>query len=178
MNKLEEIKSKMQEIATLKQGLVDQLKQDFFPIVKPLFDKLPEVIKTIGWIQYTPYFNDGDECRFSVHCDIDYGIRINRGYLDDLEDEDGEDVKLFGSSLYAMRHFGTDRYAEWVEKYPEDKINEETKERDLEIYNTLKEFSDLIYSIDADILKDLFEDHSEIIVHRNGTVETEEYDHD
>lgn len=31
-----------------------------------LFDLCPE-IKSVYWTQYTPYFNDGDSCQFSVH---------------------------------------------------------------------------------------------------------------
>ena len=33
---------------------------------KAVFDKHPDV-KSIKWKQYTPYFNDGDACTFSVH---------------------------------------------------------------------------------------------------------------
>ena len=38
------------------------LKEEF----KTFFDQVPE-IKTIKWSQYTPYFNDGDECVFGVN---------------------------------------------------------------------------------------------------------------
>ena len=178
MNKLEEIKLKMREIAQKRQELVNELKGDFFPIVKPIIDKLPESIKSIGWVQYTPYFNDGESCEFSVNSSIDYGIRVNRDYLEDAEDEDGEELNLFGSSLYALRKYGTDAYQDWNNRYPEDKINEETKENDLFVYGLLKEFSDLISGIDEDILRDLFGDHVEVIIRRDGTVETKEYEHD
>lgn len=34
--------------------------------VREVFEKVPEV-QSIRWQQYTPYFNDGDACEFSVN---------------------------------------------------------------------------------------------------------------
>ena len=42
-------------------------------------------IKTIGWTQYTPYFNDGDTCHFSVHTD---NIIINDISLYDINEQE------------------------------------------------------------------------------------------
>lgn len=53
--------------------LTDTLKEGF----QEIFNTYPKLQK-FSWNQYTPYFNDGDQCRFSVY---DY-ISIN--------DEDGE----------------------------------------------------------------------------------------
>lgn len=46
----------------VKETLQEKMKGVF----KAFFDAHPEV-KTIHWTQYAPYFNDGDECVFSVH---------------------------------------------------------------------------------------------------------------
>lgn len=35
---------------------------------KEMFDTYPE-LESYKWAQYTPYFNDGDECKFGVDCD-------------------------------------------------------------------------------------------------------------
>jgi len=40
-------------------------KDDFWDLFKPLFEKYPFVV-AVKWKQFTPYFNDGDVCRFSV----------------------------------------------------------------------------------------------------------------
>lgn len=40
------------------------------------------------------------------------------------------------------------------------------------------EFQHALTSIDESFYKDLFGDHVEVIVNRNGTIETEEYEHD
>lgn len=171
METLETIKSKIEEINQKKQELVKDLRSDFAPMLKPLFDKSNGKIKSLGWTQYTPYFNDGDECVFRVNKSIDYGIKVNGEYL---EDTDG----LIGSSEYALRHYGTPQYDSWVERYPEVKINEESKESDLLIYGILKEFSDLLESIDDEFFKDLFGDHVLVTVYADGEIETEEYEHD
>lgn len=35
-------------------------------LFKAFFEEYPQV-KAVGWKQYTPHFNDGDPCTFSVH---------------------------------------------------------------------------------------------------------------
>ena len=55
------------------------LKDEF----RKFFDAHPEVA-TIKWTQYTPYFNDGEACTFSVHTPAFYGPG------DHSEDDDAE----------------------------------------------------------------------------------------
>lgn len=171
MSTLEGIKTKIEAIKKQKEELTAQLRSDFAPMLQPLFEKSEGKIESIGWIQYTPYFNDGEECEFSTNFDLDYGLRVNGQCLDDQED-------IFGCSLYALRKYGTDEYASWIAKYPEDTIKEESKESDLALYACLKEFEEILESIDDEFYKDLFGDHVEVTVHSNGVIETEEYDHD
>lgn len=175
MTTLEEIKIKIEAIQKQKEELTAQLRKDFAPMLIPLFEKTNGKIKSIGWIQYTPYFNDGDECIFSANFDLDYGLRINGETIEEQEDEG---KPLFSSSLYALRKYGTADYDNWITKYPEDKINEETKETDLELFNVIKEFHDLLDSIDSEFYKDLFGDHVEVTINADGTVETNGYNHD
>lgn len=171
MSTLETIKTKIAEINAKKQELVNDLRKDFAPMLKPLFEKSNGKIKSFGWTQYTPYFNDGEDCEFSVNCDIDYGLYINGERIDDI---DG----LFGSSEYALKMYGTTDYESWIKQYPEDVINEDTKEQDLHLYSILKEFVSLLESIDSEFLKDLFGDHVLVTVYDDGRIDTEEYEHD
>lgn len=48
---------------------------------KVFFDAHPTVTK-VRWTQYTPYFNDGDECVFTVHADCELAF----GDDDELQD--------------------------------------------------------------------------------------------
>lgn len=171
MRTLEDIKTKIAEINAKKQELVADLRNDFAPMLKPIFEKSNGKITSFGWTQYTPYFNDGDECVFSVNLDIDYGVYINGKNIEEI---DG----LFGSSMYALKKWGTDEYEGWIKRYPEDTINEETREEDLSLYASIKEFIDLISSIDDEFLKDLFGDHVLVTVCEDGIISTEEYEHD
>lgn len=50
------------EMKKFQDKLQTALKEEF----KKFFDENPDV-KFITWLQFTPYFNDGDECRFGVH---------------------------------------------------------------------------------------------------------------
>ena len=58
---------------------------------KMLYEKYPD-LKSIHWTQYTPYFNDGDECEFGVHeiC-FTYGA-----------DETEEDLEPYDSNIYPL----------------------------------------------------------------------------
>lgn len=171
MSTLDSIKAKIAEINKQKEELTSQLRKEFAPMLTPLFEKSKGKIQSIGWTQYTPYFNDGDECVFRVNLDLDCGIRVNGDVLYEQEE-------MFGSSLYALSKYGTDQYESWIAKYPEDKINEDTKGQDLLLYGLLLEFQEILSSIDDEFYKDLFGDHVLVTVHADGTVETEEYEHD
>lgn len=170
MSKINEIKERIASINKQKEELVAGLRNDFAPMFKELFDKSNGKIKSFGWAQYTPYFNDGDECVFSKNLDIDYGLYVNGVSIDECSE--------FGSSLYALAKFGTDGYDEWIEKYPEDKINESTKDLDLLLYGICTEFIEVMNSIDDEFLKDLFGDHVLVTIHTDGSVTTSEYYHD
>lgn len=49
---------------------MDALRKEAAEQVKPLlseFIKANPQVKAVKWTQYTPYFNDGDPCTFSIH---------------------------------------------------------------------------------------------------------------
>lgn len=63
---MNEIESLLAEYKEIKSNMKNKLSESFKSYIKTYFDKNPE-IKTIFWNQYTPYFNDGDTCTFSVY---------------------------------------------------------------------------------------------------------------
>ncbi len=112
-----------------------------------IFSKYPK-LESFSWIQYTPYFNDGDECVFSVDSDpnIVYdGIKCDR-WGGDEEDEDGNGKKLSEDSVKVV-----------------DDIR--------------KELNAFIGAFEDEDLKAIFGDHVEVIVTPKGAT-TETYDHD
>ncbi len=65
MTKLQELKQKQSEL----RKQIKEASQVFFKYAtKDLFTQHPK-LESFRWTQYTPYFNDGDECTFSVHKD-------------------------------------------------------------------------------------------------------------
>lgn len=79
-------KKEMQEKST---GLIEQATKIFL-------DACPEVTG-IHWTQYTPYFNDGESCEFSVN-DICFHI---------LEDEDDEIEAYESTTLFTLEDLKT-----------------------------------------------------------------------
>ena len=69
--KFEILKAKQEEIKKLKKEMVEASNKIFTELTKEIFVEHPKV-KSFGWTQYTPYFNDGDTCYFSVHTDYIY----------------------------------------------------------------------------------------------------------
>ncbi len=52
----------------LKDSYIETARAEFKAGFAALFDQYPQ-LKSVSWTQYTPYFNDGEECSFSVHLD-------------------------------------------------------------------------------------------------------------
>lgn len=48
-----------------RQAFLEKAKAQLQPALLDVFNKHPEIV-AFGWTQYTPYFNDGDTCEFSV----------------------------------------------------------------------------------------------------------------
>lgn len=65
MTKLKELQKK---IYGLQAEMKSKSEIAFKEESKAIFEKYPE-IENFSWTQYTPYFNDGDECAFSVNTD-------------------------------------------------------------------------------------------------------------
>ncbi len=62
MSKLQDINNKLNE---LKKQASEQFSEAFLEYVQFVFEKYPE-LESFGFHGYVPYFNDGEECTFSV----------------------------------------------------------------------------------------------------------------
>lgn len=132
----------------------------------PIFDTWPQV-HSVGWIQYTPFWNDGDPCEFSV-----IGPVPNVKPLDQWDDDDYEDAyDVFDrwSFKYAFVNRDADdddkaRYGEFTKQQAED------LDKQLAAIETWLDMNHR--------LVDRLFGHSKIVVQRNGSVTTEEFDHD
>lgn len=83
---LESIKEAREKINKLQVELSEQVKLGFHEEAQKLFDQFPGLIG-FRWTQYTPYFNDGDPCRFRASTDYPEIA------FDEIADEDDPDEK-------------------------------------------------------------------------------------
>jgi hypothetical protein len=135
MEIIEKIKAELAAFELKREELCKELQKEFPTLFKEFFAK-HEWIEKFKWHQYTPYFNDGEECTFSVSND-ESSLEINDlGYYDDSICDD-EEKKL--------------------------------------AYEQLEE---ILQSVPEEFYKDLFGDHVEVTVNRDGTIEKEEYEHE
>jgi hypothetical protein len=90
----EELEVKMEEsrqkIAAAREEVKEHSKMFFAQASKDLFAFYPE-LRSFGWNQYTPYWNDGDECVFGAN--TDYPI-VNDWDFTMGEAVDGEDASV------------------------------------------------------------------------------------
>ena len=68
------------KIKAMKEELSKTFQNEFKVIFAEIFATYPNV-KKVSWTQYTPYFNDGDACVFSVH-----GVMVADDTIDEEED--------------------------------------------------------------------------------------------
>lgn len=75
-----------------------------------LFEEMPD-LKSFSWSQYTPYFNDGDECVFSAH--IDYPDINGEEYCEEkyCKTEEAKAIAKMGDKVVDfLRNFGDEDY--------------------------------------------------------------------
>lgn len=147
-SKYEELREKVKEMraAMKKEGHMI-----FTEMAKDFFFKYPNV-ESFGWRQYTPYFNDGDTCTFSVHADADY-VEVN-GVA-------GYDVEIPGGLTYQYQGNNDLYYTE--------------RKKALNVHN---EVSDLLNVFEDEDMLAFFGDHTKVTVHRDGSVDTDDFEHD
>lgn len=66
MSASENIKKIVENYQDIRKGMMEKCRNLVGDAFRELLEKHP-VVQKIMWTQYTPYFNDGDECVFSVH---------------------------------------------------------------------------------------------------------------
>lgn len=135
-----------------KEALHDSLKE--------VFDAFPNV-KAISWVQYAPYFNDGDACEFSVH--------EARAKVEGLVSSDGGNtVEEADEGTYIY-----DMLSSCDLSYESDKsLNMDTKA----LSAVLDKLTNLLQSME-DVLRGAFGSDSQVIVTRDK-IEVEDFEHD
>jgi hypothetical protein len=152
------------ELNALKKQFSEKAQAALKSEFRSFFEKHPEVT-AVTWTQYTPYFNDGSECEFSVNdpvfCEGDA--------RPDCGDEDGD-------ILYRI-HKETEGYDDYSHRPSKPVPASRGKNAaDRKLQKDCKELSSLIMGLE-DQMKDMFGDHVKVIATRNG-FDIEEYEHE
>jgi hypothetical protein len=158
--KFDEFKSKIDHynktVKTLRGELAGHLKAT----LQGLLDELPNV-ESFVFEAYTPYFNDGEPCVYTVH-----GPRVHFKQM-------SEEVK--NSFKYGIDEDGISRYC--LDTTGWGKNLKFTNPVQAPIAEPLQTLSERIESIPKDVLLAAFDDHKRIRVSRQK-VEVEDYDHE
>jgi hypothetical protein len=137
-----------EEIKQLRKSLETQSKNFFQEASAEIFEKHPE-LKSFSWTQYTPYFNDGDECVFGANSD--YVTVAIKGDKNEGEDED-DDREISSWNLRKATKLTPKEAA-------------------------AKDALELLAAFENEDFKTMFGDHVRVTVSRNG-VSVTEYSHD
>jgi len=156
----EEITKGKEEIAAIKTQLSEKLKLTFHGLSKELFRIYPD-LKSFGWTQYTPYFNDGEECTFTSNHDYPTINGNDENYGESEQPEGVLDIVMLGKELIYDGNW---------KKIPNPDYNPFYKE----VVSTVKEF---LNQFDDEDMKDLFGNHVSVHVTEENVV-VEEYEHD
>ncbi|MFJ6010194.1 hypothetical protein ACIQHZ_31405 [Streptomyces halstedii] len=140
----------------------------------PLFQALVDdpTIVEFGWTQYTPYFNDGDTCDFSV----------NALWVMTTEDVEWSESGDFDHYLleveYDHRSLGKVK-KHWEGEWPDRELVIDGYEGpDEDRYNRCQDLDGALQSGAFEtVLLDTFGDHAMVTVRKNG-IEVEQYSHD
>ena len=154
------VREKQKEIKKLQKEILDISVKIFTDLTKIIFEKYPKV-KSFGWNQYTPYFNDGDTCTFSVN--------TNWIYINGISVDDSDWV-----NETTITNYGT-----WnrEKKMYEGRTEVPNLNYDEELSKASDEISEFLSNFDNEFFMSQFGDHVEITVTAEG-VSVDEYEHD
>lgn len=157
LSQMSEMVTKMNE--ELKANFAEALKAE----AEVLFAKWPK-LENFSWTQYTPYFNDGEPCEFSINSDY-------HKYT-----YDGEEFTEYGDVSATTYCEEGRKKSEWnVILSPEGAEKFESVEQVEELECDLNAFISELQPLENTVRACLGE--GEVVVSREG-VEVEDYDHD
>jgi hypothetical protein len=154
------LREKQEEIKKMKKEMIEASNKIFTELTKSIFEEHPKV-KSFGWNQYTPYFNDGDTCTFSANTDY---IRINEEYVDDSNWVNETIITNYGT-------WNRDK------KVYEGRTEVPNLNYDVELSKASDDITEFLSNFDDEFFISKFGDHAEITVTAEG-VSVDEYEHD
>jgi hypothetical protein len=153
----------------MKRQFQIQAQELFKELAKEFWDKNPG-LTAVKWVQYTPYFNDGDACEFGIG-----EITFTNAPEDELEnisswgEYEGENEDIFACTNVGYV-IGSDREYHKQERDALLKLGDKIDPASCD------EFSNAVSQLDSVMLA-MFGDHAQITMTRDG-FDVDEYLHD
>lgn len=162
--KITELNEKM---TAIKEEMRATAKESGTEIIQELFAPLFALgITSATWLQYTPYFNDGDSCEFGVRADeMDLGWPNLKGSVD----EDDEDSSAWSALYYLRKEIDSPKRQRLLDAGI-------TVEFATEVDKVASAIGKVLHA-NEDMLEMAFGDHVKVTVTPNG-LEVDEYEHD
>jgi hypothetical protein len=154
------LREKQEEIKKLKEEMLEASNKIFTDLTKTIFEDHPKV-NSFGWNQFTPYFNDGDTCTFSVNTDYIY---INGESVDESDWINETKITNYGTWNREKRQY-------------EGRTEVPNFNYDKELVSACDEIREFLSNFDNDFFMSQFGDHAEITITAEG-VSVDEYEHD
>lgn len=166
MSKIEEMNSK---IVQMKKELMEEGQKAFHASIKDFFEKHPK-IHMFSWVQYTPYFNDGEPCEFGVH---EAYMLTKSGHHAWVNESEG----YYDLESYVPLEVDWDSYKASDYKNKTYVLTEYADEMTVEEVTAAKKDLDAIMSLPEEVFQALFDDHVKVTVTKDG-IDTDEFSHD
>jgi hypothetical protein len=144
----------------MKQEMLEASNKIFTDLTKTIFEENPKV-KSFGWNQYTPYFNDGETCTFSANTDYIY---VNGVSVDESDWISETKITNYGTWNREKREY-------------EGRKEVPNLNYDPELVKSSDEIREFLRNFDEDFFMSQFGDHAEITVTVDG-VSVDEYEHE
>jgi hypothetical protein len=154
------LREKQEEIKKLKQEMLEASNKIFTDLTKTIFEDHPK-LESFGWHQFTPYFNDGETCEFSVNTDYIY---INGESVDESDWINETKITNYGTWNREKRQY-------------EGRTEVPNFNYDKELVAASDEIKEFLSNFDNDFFLSQFGDHAEVTITAEG-VSVDEYEHD
>ena len=144
------------EVAEARKRFQEKKQKMFKETFKQFFENNPAVT-AVKWTQYTPFYNDGDPCKF----------RVNDPIFTNASEDDMDNVSVWGEYEGENESVWVAYFYE-IKKLNVDGLNVADAELLIEMMCSTKM---------EDIVENLFGDHVQVTATREG-FDVHDYDHD
>lgn len=159
----------IEELNEQKRIFQEKAQKIFSKEFKSFFEEFPEIAEIV-WAQYTPYFNDGDPCEFSVQAPcakMKYGAAMEPDVIEHYNESNDDEGYLYACVVRT------------IQNYTKSKYNPDQRERtqcEEELVAAFDRLSSLVQGMD-EVMLDMFNDHVIVRATANG-FDVEEYEHE